>query len=70
MLTELVNQDPIYKGKNVSKDQIKRIVDVIYYVTISDAHFQLGVGANMYNAAIGQGISNLLHYNWLILLVL
>ncbi len=58
MITELVNEDPIYKGKNVSKDQIKRIVDVIYYVTISDANFQLGVGANMYNAAIGQGISN------------
>jgi len=58
MLTELVNEDPIYKGKNVNKDQIKRIVDVIYYVTISDANFQLGVGANMYNASIGQGISN------------
>ncbi|APF26768.1 penicillin binding transpeptidase domain protein [Clostridium sporogenes] len=58
MLTELVNENPIYKGKNINKDQIKRIVDVIYYVTVSDANFQLGVGANMYNAAIGQGISN------------
>ncbi|NFA60562.1 penicillin-binding protein [Clostridium sporogenes] len=58
IITDLVNEDPIYKGKNVSKDEIKRIVDVIYYITISDAHFQLGVGANMYNASIGQGISN------------
>ncbi len=58
MLTDLVNEDPTYKGKNINKDQIKRIVDVIYYVTVSDANFQLGVGANMYNAAIGQGISN------------
>ncbi|EJO5346441.1 penicillin-binding protein [Clostridium botulinum] len=58
MITELINEDPIYKGKNINKDQIKRIVDVIYYITISDAHFQLGVGANMYNASIGQGINN------------
>lgn len=58
LLGDLIKEDPKYKGKNISQSDIGKIVDAIYYTTISDANFQIGVGANMYNAAIGQGISN------------
>lgn len=58
LLGDLIKEDPKYKDKNISQSDMSRIVDAIYYITISDANFQIGVGANMYNAAIGQGISN------------
>lgn len=58
LLQELVTSDPKYSGKNINKKEIDSIIDTIYYITVSDANSQLRVGANMYNASIGQGISN------------
>jgi penicillin-binding protein 2 len=58
LLKSLINSDNLYKDKNITDKDISRIINAIYYVTVSDAYSQLNVGANMYNASIGQGISN------------
>lgn len=58
LLQDLVSSDPKYSGKSINKKEIDSMIDAIYYVTVSDANSQLRVGANMYNASIGQGISN------------
>lgn len=54
----LVAADPKYNGVTLKEKDLNSILNAIYYTTISDANSQIRVGANMYNAAIGQGISN------------
>lgn len=58
LLTELVNTDPLYKGKNISKSEIANIAYEIEHITVDDGNFQTKIGANIYNASIGQGISS------------
>lgn len=58
MIKSLVAADPAYNGIALETKDLNNIINAIYYVTISDANSQIRVGANMYNAAIGQGISN------------
>lgn len=58
MIKSLVASDPSYNGIFLETKDLNNIINAIYYVTISDANSQIRVGANMYNAAIGQGISN------------
>lgn len=58
MIKSLVAADPAYNGMSLETKDLNNIINAIYYVTISDANSQIRVGANMYNAAIGQGISN------------
>lgn len=58
MINSLVSADPIYGGKTLAAKDVTTIINAIYYVSISDANSQIRVGSNMYNAAIGQGISN------------
>ena len=58
MIKSLVAADPSYNGVSLETKDLNNIINAIYYVTISDANSQIRVGANMYNAAIGQGISN------------
>ena len=41
MLTDLIQSDPQYNGKNVTDKEINKIIDAIYYVTVSDANSQL-----------------------------
>lgn len=57
-IKNLVMSDPKYKGITLTEKDLNNILNVIYYTTVSDANSQIRVGANMYNAAIGQGISN------------
>lgn len=56
MLTDLIQSDPQYNGKNVTDKEINKIIDAMYYVTVSDANSQLRGGFNMYDASIGQGM--------------
>ncbi|MDP4089708.1 MAG: penicillin-binding transpeptidase domain-containing protein, partial [Bacillota bacterium] len=56
LVTQLVNTDPLYKGKNISQKEIADIAYEIEYITVDDANFQTKIGTNMYDAAIGQGI--------------
>ena len=58
MISSLVAADPKYNGKALETKDMTAITNAIYYVAISDANSQIRVGANMYNAAIGQGIDN------------
>lgn len=56
MLSDLIQSDSQYSGKDVTDKQISKIVDVIYYIAVSDANSQLRGGFNMYDASIGQGM--------------
>jgi len=56
MLLDLIQSDSQYNGKDFSDKQINKIIDVIYYITVSDANSQLRGGFNMYDASIGQGM--------------
>jgi Cell division protein FtsI/penicillin-binding protein 2 len=56
MLTDLIQSDPQYNGKSVTDKELNKIVDVIYFITVSDANSQLRGGFNMYDASIGQGM--------------
>jgi penicillin-binding protein 2 len=56
LITELVQSDPQYSGKNITSKEISTIVNAIYYITVSDANSQLRGPFNMYDAAIGQGM--------------
>lgn len=58
LLTQLIAADPLYKDKKISKNEIASIASEIEYITVDDANFQLGTGANIYNASIGQGIDS------------
>ncbi len=57
-LNKLIAADPIYKGKNISKDEISAVAGEMLMITIYDGNFQSKAPFNMYNAAIGQGMSN------------
>ena len=56
LFSELAVEDPDNK-KDVSDSQMDNLINVIYSITISDAHAQLKVPANIENAAIGQGLN-------------
>lgn len=56
MLTDLIQSDPQYSGKDISTKEMNKIIDVIYFITVSDANSQLRGGFNMYDASIGQGM--------------
>ncbi|WP_123054234.1 penicillin-binding transpeptidase domain-containing protein [Clostridium sp. JN-1] len=56
MLTDLIQEDPKYKDKNISDKDIKSMISCIYYITVSDANSQINVGAPIYDASIGQGM--------------
>jgi penicillin-binding protein 2 len=58
LLSELIVADPQYKKSNYDKKTIDSVVGAIIGVTVYDAHSQLKIGANMYNASIGQGVSS------------
>ncbi|ERI90284.1 penicillin-binding protein, transpeptidase domain protein, partial [Clostridiales bacterium oral taxon 876 str. F0540] len=57
-LNKLIAADPIYKGKNISKEEISAVASEMLMITIYDGNFQSKAPFNMYNAAIGQGMSN------------
>ena len=56
MLSDLIQSDSQYNGKDITDKQISKIVDVIYFVTVSDANSQLRGGFQIYDASIGQGM--------------
>ncbi|MCH5138182.1 penicillin-binding protein, partial [Clostridiaceae bacterium UIB06] len=56
MLSDLIQSDSQYSGKDITDKQISKIVDVIYFIAVSDANSQLRGGFNMYDASIGQGM--------------
>lgn len=58
LLTKLIGTDPLYKGKNISNTEIANIAYEIEHITVDDGNFQTKIGANMYNASIGQGIDS------------
>lgn len=58
LFNELIAADPQYREKNITKSDIDSIVRAVNGITVYDANSQLKIGANMYNASIGQGISN------------
>jgi len=53
----LVSSDEKYKDKSFKKSDHAAILQEIDYFAIADAHFQLTIGNNMFDAAIGQSIS-------------
>ncbi len=57
-LNKLISADSLYKGKNISKQEIAAIANEMFYITILDGRAQSTMPFNMYNAAIGQGTSN------------
>jgi penicillin-binding protein 2 len=58
LLSDLIDADPQYKKGDFDKETISTIVNAIIGVTVYDANSQLKIGANMYNASIGQGVSS------------
>ncbi|GAA0747548.1 peptidoglycan D,D-transpeptidase FtsI family protein [Clostridium oceanicum] len=58
LFKQLITEDSAQKNKNISDKEISTIINVVRYITVSDANSQLRLGANMYNASIGQGISS------------
>lgn len=58
LFNDLVAEDSQYKDKNISKTDIESIIRAVNGITVYDANSQLKIGANMYNAAIGQGINS------------
>jgi penicillin-binding protein 2 len=58
LLNQLILVDPQYKSTNFTKANINSIITAIAGITVYDANSQLKIGANMYNAAIGQGVSS------------
>ncbi|GAA0747551.1 penicillin-binding transpeptidase domain-containing protein [Clostridium oceanicum] len=57
LFKELISEDSAQKNKSIADKQISKIIDVVRYITVSDANSQLRLGANMYNASIGQGMN-------------
>lgn len=55
LFTELTEQDSNNK-KNITDKQMNNLLDIMYYITVSDANSQLSVPANIEDASIGQGI--------------
>lgn len=58
LITKIINTDPLYKGKDISKTEIATIVSAIESRAVYDGYYQIKGGFNMYNASIGQGFSN------------
>lgn len=56
MFSDLIQSDSQYSGKDITDKQIGKIIDIIYYIAVSDANSQLRGGFNMYDASIGQGM--------------
>jgi len=57
LLTNLVDSDEKYKGKNYQKNDYTSIIQEIDYLAISTANSQINGGFNMYDASIGQSIN-------------
>jgi penicillin-binding protein 2 len=57
-LNKLISADSQYKGKNISKEEIAAVANEMFWITILDGHSQSNMPFNMYNASIGQGMSN------------
>ncbi|WP_180375413.1 penicillin-binding transpeptidase domain-containing protein [Clostridium thermarum] len=58
LLNKLIELDPKYGNISFSTKDISSAVQAIIGVTVYDAYSQLKIGANTYNASIGQGISS------------
>lgn len=57
LLNKLISEDPMYKGKNISANDINLLATDMYDLTLR-SYGESSLPFNMYNAAIGQGISN------------
>lgn len=55
LFSDLTQEDPKNK-KYITNKQMSNLLDIIYYITVSDAHVQLTVPANIEDASIGQGL--------------
>lgn len=55
-LSDLIESDSKYSGKDINIKEIAKIRDTIYSIAVSDANSQLRGGFNMYDACIGQGM--------------
>lgn len=58
LINKLIAADPIYKGKDISKNEISSMAYDLLSISIYDGYFQSTAPFNIYNASIGQGISN------------
>ena len=58
LLTKLVNADTAYKDKGVTKTDIVLAAKEIIWEAVDNGYSQLGTGAGVYNASIGQGSDN------------
>jgi penicillin-binding protein 2 len=58
LLDKLIELDPKYENVSFSMKDISSAVQAIIGVAVYDAYSQLKIGANTYNASIGQGISS------------
>lgn len=56
LFSELTSTDPANK-KEITDKQMSNLLDILYYITVSDAHVQLTVPANIEDASIGQGLN-------------
>ena len=57
-LNKLISTDVKYKGKDISKNEISIIAYDMFRFTVEDGNSASSMPFNMYNAAIGQGMSN------------
>ncbi|ERI90283.1 penicillin-binding protein, transpeptidase domain protein [Clostridiales bacterium oral taxon 876 str. F0540] len=57
-LNKLIAADSIYKGKNISKEEISAVASEMLMITIYDGNFQSKAPFNMYDASIGQGMNS------------
>lgn len=58
LINKLIAADSNYKGKNISKSEISSMSYDLLSISIYDGYFQSTAPFNIYNASIGQGISN------------
>jgi penicillin-binding protein 2 len=57
-LTSLISADAKYKGKNISTNEIAAVAYDMFRFTVENGYNESKLPFNMYNAAIGQGMSN------------
>lgn len=56
-LNKIIEMDPQYKGKNISKSEVSAVAYEMLRTTLYDGYAQSILPFNMYQAAIGQGTS-------------
>lgn len=57
LITNLIQLDPQYSGKNISDKEISAMLNTIYYIAVSDANSQIRAPFSIEDASIGQGIN-------------